>query len=317
MEENKNNGELFGFDSGNENLQGVEEKNSQVEKDENNDTFEYFKPSSKEDKNINEPTYSSFNVENEPKGNNDFVFKTVPTKTKKERKHNYTFKAIVVATVIAAIVGASTGVGAVLIASNWGGKNVVKDPQINVTSPGNINLNVNNVDTTVVEAVAKKVTPSVVGIRTTVSSYNFLYGEQESSGEGSGVIYSADGYIITNYHVIQEAVSNRSENAKIKVFLSYGDDEEGYSATIVGYNISCDLAVLKINASGLTPISLSNSESLNVGQFVVAIGNPGGLQFMGSVTYGVISGLNRIISDTGIGSGVELIQTDAAINPGN
>ena len=229
----------------------------------------------------------------------------------------YSFRAIVAAIIIASLIGASTGVGAMLIASNFGTDNVSGDPQINITSPGNINLDVSDVDATVVEAVAKKVTPSVVGIRTTVSSYNFLYGEQESSGEGSGVIYSADGYIITNYHVIQDAVSNRNENTKIKVFLSYGDDEEGYPATIVGYNISCDLAVIKINANGLTPITLANSENLNVGQFVVAIGNPGGLQFMGSVTYGVISGLNRIISETGIGSGVELIQTDAAINPGN
>lgn len=326
MDENKNNGELFGFDSSD----NKDENNGYTVTPEGNFSYnESF--ASSEIKANEEPIIEEENAEPEKPyvpnftfkdsvqhENEPFVFKTVPTKPKREPKpKNYTLKALIVAVLVAAIIGAGTGVGGVLIASKLMGNGGSANPQVNVTPPSNVNLNVSDVDTTVVEAVAAKVTPSVVGIRTTVSSYNFLYGEQESSGEGSGVIYTSDGYIITNYHVIQEAVDNRSENSKINVFLSYGDNTDGYPATIVGYNISCDLAVIKINASGLTPITLADSANLNVGQFVVAIGNPGGLQFMGSVTYGVISGLNRIISDTGIGSGVELIQTDAAINPGN
>ena len=324
MDENRNNGELFGFDEADNSQEnngyavtpdgGYSYTENNVAESESVTTEEEKTPDTEE-------TYiPDFIITETVHKEEPFVFKTVPVKPKKEpRQRNYSFKTVFVAVLVAAIIGASTGVGSMFLFSEYFKSNSSSGDNSNVTitPSGEVNLNVKDVDATVVEAVAKKVTPSVVGIRTTVSSYNFLYGEQESSGEGSGVVYSADGYIITNYHVIQDAVSNRSENAKIKVFLSYGDNEEGYPATIVGYNISCDLAVIKINATGLTPITLADSENLNVGQFVVAIGNPGGLQFMGSVTYGVISGLNRIVSETGIGSGVELIQTDAAINPGN
>ncbi len=331
MDENKNNGELFGFDSvesNNENngytvtpdggfpySEGINPTEPEPLHEESALTEE---PEADIKDNAELPSYVfSTQSQGEP-----FVFKAAPVKSPKPEKNrsekrNYSLGVVVLAALLAALIGAGSGIAALLVMNKLSGGDTVNQPQVNVTSPGDVNIDVTDVNATVVEAVAEKVTPSVVGIRTTVSSYNFLYGEQESSGEGSGVIYSADGYIITNYHVIQEAAENRGENSQISVFLSYGDDSEGYDATIVGYNISCDLAVVKINASGLTPIDFSDSEGLNVGQFVVAIGNPGGLQFMGSVTYGVISGLNRIVSDTGIGSGVELIQTDAAINPGN
>ncbi len=256
-------------------------------------------------------------------GGSGFTFKSEPVspppEPKPKKSKNYTFKAVFFAALIAAVIGMLGGlVGSVFIDDYFKEDDLSDQPIVNVTSPGNIDIDVSDVDATVVEAVATKVTPSVVGIRTTVSNYNFLYGQQESSGEGSGVIYTEDGYIITNYHVIQDAIENRGSNSAIQVYLSYGDENaEGYKAAVVGYNISYDLAVIKINAKGLTPIKITDSEKLKVGQFVVAIGNPGGLQFMGSVTYGVVSGLNRVISDTGVGSGGKLIQTDAAINPGN
>ena len=85
----------------------------------------------------------------------------------------------------------------------------------------------------------------------------------------------------------------------------------------MGYNISCDLAVIKINAKNLKAVEWGDSSDLQVGQTVVAIGNPGGLEFMGSVTMGIVSGLNRIMADAYDSSTVQLIQTDAAINPGN
>ena len=125
------------------------------------------------------------------------------------------------------------------------------------------------------------------------------------------MVYTADGYIITNYHVIGDAVE--SSNSKIDVFV--GDNKStSYPATVIGYNISCDLAVIKIDASGLTPVELGNSDELKVGQQVITIGAPGGLEFMGSVTYGIISGIDRTVSTN---SALKLIQTDAAINPGN
>ena len=107
-------------------------------------------------------------------------------------------------------------------------------------------------------------------------------------------------------------MTNKS-GSKIEVFTDTLDSDS-YEATVVGYNISTDLAVIKINAKGLTPAEFSDSSKLKVGQYVITVGNPGGLEFMDSVTYGVISGLNRVVSSD---SDVKLIQTDAAINPGN
>ena len=162
------------------------------------------------------------------------------------------------------------------------------------------------------QVAAEKASKSVVGVQTTFAVQNFFLGESTSSGSGSGVIYKEDGYIITNYHVISEAID--SNNSSIMVFLD-NNTEKGYEATVINYNISCDLAVLKINKTGLNAIELGNSDDLKVGQYVVAIGSPGGLEFMGSTTFGIISGLNREIATTD--GNMDLIQTDAAINPGN
>lgn len=280
MDENlnrsENEGNLYGFDSVSSGENATEEK----------------------------PAYN-------PPYSNGFV---MPVKEKpKKAKNNFSVSTLIVCIIVSAVVGTLSGAYAFfsaerLSANKDGGNGFTGNPV------NNIDIDVEDVDATIVEAVAEKVTPSVVGIRTTVSVTNFFGGTQEASGEGSGVIYTADGYIITNYHVVQNAIEY--ESSKIEVFLGE-DTDKGYEASVVGYNISCDLAVIKINASGLPAITLADSSKLKVGQFVVAIGNPGGLEFMGSVTYGVISGLNRIVSDTAAGDSVELIQTDAAINPGN
>lgn len=233
----------------------------------------------------------------------------MPKKPKKQKeKRRYGAGVVVLALVLAAVVGAASCLAVGFFVN----------PQKTVTvektgvSGSNVSIKVDETAESVVEAVAQKVTPSVVGIRTTTSVRSFFGGTSESSGEGSGVVYSSDGYIITNYHVISDAISN-SSGSKIEVFLENANSES-YAATVVGYNISSDLAVIKISASGLTPAEIADSESLKVGQYVITVGNPGGLEFMKSVTYGVISGLNRVVSSD---SGVELIQTDAAINPGN
>ncbi len=183
---------------------------------------------------------------------------------------------------------------------------------------------INEKSDSVVTAVAEKVGPSVVGIRVTSKVVNFFFGEQERSGEGSGIIMKEDGYILTNYHVIANALDQRGKqrsDAKIEVFLTSKDDKP-YEATIVGYDWRTDLAVIKINATGLQAAEFGDSDKLKVGELAIAIGNPGGLEFMGSVTVGVISGLNRTISLEGTAGSsalkqLKLIQTDAAINPGN
>ena len=308
MENNENNkGELFGFDK--------------------QDDQKKWEPTAAE---ILEETFLKEETEEEEirQGAPEFIpngrygnYTPTPKKEKKTGEKKFTLSALVASVVVAALIGSVMGVGSYLTVSTL--TNPTSDSEITSSLPSNdnnsdspININVQNVETTVVEAVADKVTKSVVGIRTTISVNNFFGGTSQSSGEGSGVIYSSDGYIITNYHVIAEAVEYSGNSPEISVFLANGN-EDGYKASVVGYNISHDLAVIKIDANGLTPVELADSSNLKVGQFVVAIGNPGGLEFMGSVTYGVISGLNRIVSDTNSSSAVELIQTDAAINPGN
>lgn len=244
-----------------------------------------------------------------------------PPKQKKAKK-GFSAGAVVSFALVAAIIGGSAGFGGYIAADKIFGGESGSQSNTSTTSGTNAavqNININSTVDSVVEAVALKCSPSVVGIRTTALVSNFL-GNQESSGEGSGIIYSADGYIITNYHVIESAVQNAGRSStKIEVFLP-SDSTNGISATIVGYNISYDLAVIKIDKTGLPAIEIGNSDELNVGQNVIAIGNPGGLSFMGSVSHGIISGLNRTLSSTNSSSGTstaEYIQTDAAINPGN
>ncbi len=240
---------------------------------------------------------------------NNYVPKT-PVKTKK-KKSGYGAGVVVIASLLAAVIGAVSGV-AVFRVYNKDSKNKT----VNYSNSGqssNVNINIDETVDSVVQAVAQKVTPSVVGIRTTTSVLNFFGGSQESKGEGSGVIYTSDGYIVTNYHVIESAVNGGSKS-KIEVFVGSSKDSDSLEATVVGYNISSDLAVIKINATGLTPVERGDSSTLKTGQYAIIIGCPGGLEFMGSVTYGVISGLDRVVSSS---SNVALIQTDAAINPGN
>ncbi|MBO5358334.1 MAG: trypsin-like peptidase domain-containing protein [Clostridia bacterium] len=224
-------------------------------------------------------------------------------------KARFSLLTVIVAAVLAGFVGMASAT--ITTAYFWNqDKNQVTD-HLDLEN-NTVNINVEEQAISVVEAVAKKVTPCVVGIRTTTSVNSFFGNQQEESGEGSGVIYKQNGYIITNYHVIEDAVTN-ARNTKIEVFLDSSADNS-YIATVVGYNISADLAVIKINVTGLPAIEIADSDKVKVGQYVITVGNPGGLEFMDSVTYGVISGLNRVVSSDG---DIGLIQTDAAINPGN
>ena len=269
------------------------------------DEVTHVEPQVKEE---SQPNYYQ-NANYNPYSYNPQPIYTKPPKVKKSKKEKrYGGGIVVLASVLAAVIGACSG--AIITAVKLPEKTIIKE---NGGFSGNkVSINVDETAQSVVEAVATKVTPSVVGIRTTTSVLNFFGGSSEATGDGSGVIYSSDGYIITNYHVISDAVSNRTAS-KIEVYID-SLDSESYPASVVGYNISADLAVIKIDVSGLTPVEFADSSELKVGQYVITIGNPGGLEFMDSVTYGVISGLNRVVSSD---SGVELIQTDAAINPGN
>lgn len=152
--------------------------------------------------------------------------------------------------------------------------------------------------------IAAKVSPSVVEITTEVVQYGSFMQQYIATGAGSGVILSADGYIVTNHHVIDGARS-------ITVILS---DGKIYPATLVGTDDATDVAVIKIEASGLTPAVLGKSGDLKVGDFALAVGNPLG-KLGGTVTDGIISALERQVLLEGFT--MTLLQTNAAVNPGN
>ncbi|MBE6639662.1 MAG: trypsin-like serine protease [Ruminococcaceae bacterium] len=158
-------------------------------------------------------------------------------------------------------------------------------------------------DEAIVNTVAKT-SPSVVAITTESVSYNALLGNFVSEGAGSGVICTADGYIITNHHVIQGADN-------IRVTLENGDTHE---AELIGSDAQTDLAVIKINADGLVPAVYANADSLSVGQTVIAIGNPLGT-LSNTVTSGVVSALARQINIGG--TTMTLLQHNASVSPGN
>ena len=146
---------------------------------------------------------------------------------------------------------------------------------------------------------------SVVSINTTSTSGTNIFGQAvETASAGSGFIYSPDGYIVTNYHVVKGATS-------VKVTLYNGDT---YDATVIGGDSDYDVAVIKIDATGLSPVTLGNSEDVNVGDTVLAIGNPlGELTF--SMSQGIVSCCDRAINVDG--TPFNMIQVDASINPGN
>ena len=173
---------------------------------------------------------------------------------------------------------------------------------INSKPAGADEYTANSDGTLTAAAVIAKVRPSIVGI----VQYTSENGIPTMAGQGSGIIISEDGFIVTNAHVVEGATM-------ITVVL---DNDEEYRATLKGLDTQSDLAVIKIEDTNLPAADLGNSAETVVGESVIAIGNPGGLELAGSCTGGMVSGLDRTISG-GSGYAVSYIQTDAAINPGN
>lgn len=160
-------------------------------------------------------------------------------------------------------------------------------------------------DSSTIKSVVEQCANSVVEIQTeSVTNGSNPFQQYVSSGAGSGVILTQDGYIVTNHHVIEDANS-------ITVRTRSGDE---YNASLVGSDEQSDLAVLKIDATGLTPAVLGDSTTLEVGDLAIAIGNPLG-ELGGSVTSGIISALDREMTIDG--QTMTLLQTDASVNPGN
>ena len=169
---------------------------------------------------------------------------------------------------------------------------------------------------------ANKILPSIVGISveyTVSSNFSFFAATPQSStakATGSGIIISDDGYILTNNHIV---ASTSSENyyevsAANKVTVKLYNDETEYEGKIIGKDEQTDLAIIKIEKNGLTKADFADSDSVKVGEFAMAVGNPLGLD--SSITCGVVSAVNREVTDSD-GKKFNLIQTDAAINSGN
>lgn len=206
----------------------------------------------------------------------------------------------VLALVLVAAVSFGGGFAGYLVASKNGGQTVMYQAASGGSATSTSSTGGSLSD------VAGAVTPSVVVVTTEqiVTDNYFWGGQQVLSGAGSGVILTTDGYIVTNYHVVEGA-------RQITVTLH---DDSTYTATVVGSDQQSDIALLKIDATGLTPAVLGDSDSVQVGEVVIAVGNPMGT-LGGTVTDGIVSALNRDISVEG--NEMTLMQTSAAISPGN
>ena len=244
-----------------------------------------------------------------------------PEPPKKKEKRRYGIGTVILSIILSALICTTLTFFAFKLTDNESSASSENTPASSESSTTSSETSSNSTITvegnveSLVEAVYEKAAASVVGIRTTASVRSFFGGTSESTGEGSGVIYSSDGYIITNYHVIESVTQYPSSSTSLEVFFM-DDPDEPVEAKLIGYNASADLAVVKVNKTGLRAVSIGNSDDIKVGQYAIAIGCPGGIDFIGSVSYGIISGLNRTITVDSIGE-MKVIQTDAAINPGN
>lgn len=238
-----------------------------------------------------------------------------------KQKKNNTSKIIAAAMVCSVVLSGAAGFGGGLLASriseNGSGQDSGANPPVSISSSQSTSstaesnpVNVSNVNTNATAMstaqIAAATADSVVEITTesVVTGGGFWVQQYVASGAGSGVILSEDGYIVTNNHVIEDATS-------VTVRLHNG---ETYDATIIGADSEKDVALLKIEATGLSPAAIGNSDELVVGEETVAVGNPLG-QLGGTVTNGIVSALDREITIDG--QTMNLLQTNAAINPGN
>ena len=215
------------------------------------------------------------------------------------------WKRLHLGTVIGALVfGMTCSLGGGYIATKYYEESHPQTPVIHTQNTYIPTTNSSNSATLSYAEVAALTSDTVVEIQTETMTYSQFIGQYVSSGAGSGVVISSDGYIVTNNHVIEDAT-------KITVQMRDGSE---YPATLVGNDAKSDIAVLKVDAKNLQAAVFGNSDTLIVGEEVLAIGNPLG-ELGGSVTNGIISAKEREIEIDG--QVMTLLQTNAAINPGN
>lgn len=221
-------------------------------------------------------------------------FGTVPSWERKKKRKNTPLSAVIV---ISLVFGGTAGGALGYLAADFSNGVSNSTSQVSETSKPVVITPA----TETVSQIVQNVKPSVVSIKAEGNS---------GSGTGSGFIYREDGYVVTNNHVAAPAING----GKLTVYLQ---DKTSFEAKLVGRNASYDLAVLKIDATGLKPVNIGDSSAINVGDLTVAFGSPLGLT--GTVTSGIVSALNRPVTAGGADdqSFISAIQTDAAINPGN
>lgn len=267
---------------------------------------------------------------------NETKFKAIPVtgsssynKNEKSQKNKTGFGKTVILPFVSGVVGCSVVLGtcfgvpsirAKLI--NNSSSNISTSNSSSTQSNGYVTqTSLSNYSDTAVYA-ANKILPSIVGIKIeyTVNTQSF-FGRSSSStatASGSGIIISDDGYILTNNHVVSSSTSESNSYYQItdagKVTVTLFGDETEYEAKIVGQDEQTDLAVIKIEKTGLTKADFADSDSVKVGEFAMAVGNP--VNMNSTVTTGIISAVNRKITDSD-GKTYTCIQTDAAINSGN
>ncbi|AGK99282.1 S1C family serine protease [Clostridium pasteurianum] len=227
----------------------------------------------------------------------------------RKKKDNYIFVKICKGVIFVLIAALSGGITGGYISSKKY-SSAIESNNSSFFQSNKASTGVNNASQNPITRVAETVSQSVVGINN--SNDNILDGENNYSG--SGIIFKSDGYIVTNYHVIKGT-------SKHLVKLSNGKNSKPFNAKVIGYDSMSDLAVIKIDAPNLPAAVFGDSSKVQVGDTAIAIGNPLGDEFSGSVTAGIISAVNRNIGiqdpSTGVTTTYNLLQTDAAINPGN
>lgn len=263
----------------------------------------------------------------------DNEFKNI-TETKSERRNSLGFKSRVFVPFLSGVLGCSLVIGTCFgipqikskILGTTSTYSSSTSSSISDTHAGTVDfVSLASYSDTAVYA-ANKILPSIVGIEVkynvTQNSMFSFFGESskttsEATASGSGIIISEDGYILTNNHVVDSKSESTyydiSDATSVKVTLSSGD-KQTYDAKIIGKDSQTDLAVLKIDAKNLVKAEFANSDSVKIGEFTMAVGNP--LALGTTITCGVVSAINREVDD-GEGNKFTCIQTDAAINSGN
>lgn len=267
---------------------------------------------------------------------NETKFKAIPVtgsssynKNEKSQKNKTGFGKTVILPFVSGVVGCSVVLGTCFGVPSIRAK-LINNSSSNISTSNSSSTQSNgyvtqtalsNYSDTAVYA-ANKILPSIVGIKIeyTVNTQSF-FGRSSSStatASGSGIIISEDGYILTNNHVVSSSSSESNSYYQItdagKVTVTLFGDETEYEAKIVGQDEQTDLAVIKIEKTGLTKADFADSDSVKVGEFAMAVGNP--VNMNSTVTTGIISAVNRKITDSD-GKTYTCIQTDAAINSGN